>query len=272
MLHAALAATLSLSLLLARSGPGGFLDEPAAQEKFTQAQEAFKQGDFAAAAEAIEAAYLVEPAPALLYPWAQAERKQGHCEAAIKLYRRVLRSGPSEEIAELARGHIATCEKAIEDAEVEVADDTPPERPAEDEAAETFVPEPAKDKRARVPIASVTTRDETPKAKKWIADPVGGILTGTGLAGVAVGAALLGVATSKAKKVDDEEKNSAYHEARKQATALRNGGLAALAIGGSLVLAGVIRYAVLAKKNKTATASVFVDPRGVAGVAWTGRF
>ena len=70
------------SLLLALAGPGQLLENPEAQAKLAEAQQAFADEDFDAAAAAVEAAYLIEPEPMLLYPWAQAERSRGDCAAA----------------------------------------------------------------------------------------------------------------------------------------------------------------------------------------------
>ncbi|MEX1367067.1 MAG: hypothetical protein AB1Z98_28325, partial [Nannocystaceae bacterium] len=64
-------------LLLALAGPGQLLSNPEAQAKLREAQQAFADQDFDAAASAVEAAYIIEPKPMLLYPWAQAERSRG---------------------------------------------------------------------------------------------------------------------------------------------------------------------------------------------------
>jgi hypothetical protein len=79
---------------------------------------------------------------------------------------------------------------------------------------------------------------------------VGGVLFGVGLAGVGVGAGLLGVASSTAKGAPDAATNDGYLEERGRATKFRNGGAIALSIGGALLVGAVIRYAVVAKKNK----------------------
>ncbi|MBL4686050.1 MAG: hypothetical protein JKY37_15760 [Nannocystaceae bacterium] len=283
MLHA----ILSLSLTIATVAPGGLLSDPEAQAKLGEAREAFERADYGAAALAIEAAYLIEPVPGLLYPWAQAERQAGQCESAIDLYRRFIETNPEPELAEAARGNIGRCESELEDADLVVVDDDIVDE-AEDEnddgdddtaavedvsdeelfGDEATDPEPEPEP---APVVS-TEKDDPPKAKKWYADPTGGVLAGLGIVGVGVGVGLLAVASGKAKKAADEDTNNDYLDARTGATKLRNGGAAALAIGSTFLLAGVIRYVVVAKKNKARTASIWIGPRGVAGVAWVGRF
>lgn len=299
MLSALLALSLPLSLPLvstpfvAAAVAPTALTDPEAQAKLSEAQGAFGSGDFAAAAAAIEAAYLIEPAASLLYPWAQAERKQGNCEIAIELYQRFLDSGPADDIAVAAQGNIDRCNEEIDDAEIIVVDDDTEQAEVDDASQQDEVAEDdfladeqaETDEQAEIaeesdaetdeaaPTGVVKREDDPPKAKKWFLDPAGGVLSGLGIVGVVGGGALLGVASSNAKKVGDQDTNTDYLDARDGATQRRNGGVAALAIGSTLLVAGVIRYAVVAKKSKRATASLWVDPRGgVAGLVWTGRF
>lgn len=284
MLHA----ILSLSLTIATVAPGGLLSDPAAQAKLGEAREAFERADYSAAAAAIEAAYLIEPAPGLLYPWAQAERQAGECESAIDLYRRFIETNPEPELVEAARGNIGRCESDLEDVVVvddDETDETDDEADGEDEETavedvseeelfgeETTEPEPKPEPQPEPAPAASSDKDDPPKVKKWYADPTGGVLSGLGIVGVGVGVGLLAVASGKAKNAADEDTNNDYLDARTGATKLRNGGAAALAIGSTFLLAGVIRYVVVAKKNKARTASIWIGPRGVAGVAWLGRF
>ena len=278
---------LAVALSLAIVAPPKLLSDPDAQAKFEEAQTAFQNSDYRAAADAIKAAYEIEPLPALLYPWAQAEREAGNCQEAVGLYQRAIDAGVSDEIADAARVNIERCNEILDEQELVVVDDeedledeTAEDETAEDEAIEEELfgeeeeeePEPEPEPEPVVEKPPQTTTDEQPKAKKWYADPTGGVLTGLGLAGVGAGVGLLVVANSRAKTAADEDLNSDYLDMRDSATKLRNGGAAALAIGSTLLLGGIIRYAVVAKKNKAATASVFVGPRGMAGVSISGRF
>jgi len=266
-----------LSLCLAVSTAP--VSDPEALEKLAEAQEAFKGKDFAAAAAAIEATYLIEPAPALLYPWAQAEREQGNCEVAIELYQRFLDSGPDEEIAAAAQSNIDRCSEQLDDADVVVVDDDVAiEDDLEDDLAEDDLTEDelTEDELTEDPVEPepkpepAKVKDDEPK--KWFLDPAGATLTGIGAVGVIAGGAIIGVASSKSKKVADEDTNSGYLDAMDGATKQRNTGVALLTIGSVLLVSGVIRYAVVKKKSKKTSASIWLGPRNVAGVTWSGRF
>lgn len=234
------------SLVLALVAPGGqLLSNPEAKAKFQEALAAFKAEDFDTAAAAVEAAYIIEPNPMLLYPWAQAERSRGNCAAAVELYQRFLDSNPPEAAATPARENMERCKEQL-------AAEAPEPEPEEEPEPEVIEEEPEPE-----PAPKPVTQDEQPKAKRWYADPVGGVLVGVGVAGVGVGAGLMGVAGSRAKKVADEDMHSDYLAARDGATKLRNGGAIALSIGGALVIGGVVRYVLVAKKGKESKASAW---------------
>jgi tetratricopeptide (TPR) repeat protein len=215
---------------------------------FTQAQAAFNEERFDEAARLLEKAYLIEPKAQLLYPWAQAERMQGNCKMAIDLYERFLDSGVKGKFAEAAEQNIARCREEVAASEEPVAAEDPVDSESESEVEDEERP-PAE----RVP-------DDKPrdaKVRKWYADPTGGVLFAVGIVGVGVGGGLLGVAMSTAKKAPDAGGNADYEAQRDRATTLRNAGAAVLAIGGALLIGAVVRYAVVARKGKKATAMRF---------------
>ncbi len=248
---------LPIPLLVALAAPGQLLSNPEAQAKFRDAQAAFKAEDYDAAAAAVEAAYIIEPQPMLLYPWAQAERSRGNCAAAVELYQRFLDSDPPEAAATPARENMDRCQEQL-DAEA-------PEEPVEEEVVDEVIeeePEPE-------PVAAPVIKDEPPKAKTWYKDPLGGVLVGVGVVGVGVGAGLMGAGGSMAGKAADQDMHSGYLDERDRATKFRNGGAIALSIGGALVLGGVIRYVLVAKKSKQAKATAWqLAPE--LGPRWSG--
>lgn len=254
-------------LLLALAAPGQLLSNPEAQAKLREAQEAFQEEDFDAAAAAVEAAYIIEPEPMLLFPWAQAERSRGNCEAAVALYSRFLDSDAQapDEMVTLATENRDLCQAELDEAgdDVIVDDD---ETSVVDEVLAEEDPEP--------PPPEPVGTDDQPKAKAWYKDPVGGVLVGVGVAGVGAGVGLLAVASSRAKGASELDSHTDYLDARTGATSLRNGGAIALSIGGALVIGGVVRYLLVAKKNKAATAwrmSPQLGPRWT-GVSFGRRF
>ncbi|MBX7080881.1 MAG: hypothetical protein K1X88_16910 [Nannocystaceae bacterium] len=254
MIAALVSCALSLSLAV---GPSQLLGDPAAQQAFEEAQAAFEAKDYATASAKLERAYMLEPKPELLYPWAQAERNLGRCASAIDLYQKFIDTGPPERMVEAARQNITRCEESLAAAQPEPE----PAAPAED-------PESAPRRDRDEPV-----RDDGDEPRPVGRDPAGASLVAVGGVGVIVGAALLGVASGRARQTDDAADNQAYLDVRHGALALRNGGAAALAIGGALLLAGVVRYGVLAGKRKRSRSDVgLLLPRGGAGLAWTHRF
>jgi hypothetical protein len=80
------------------------------------------------------------------------------------------------------------------------------------------------------------------------------------------------VATSTANGAPDAASVGDYNDESDRAVTFRNAGAGVLSVGGALLVAGIIRYAVVAKKNKAnATASVWTAP-GAGGVMLSGRF
>lgn len=238
--------------------PESFLDDPDAMKAFTQAQKAFNEEDFAEAARLLEKAYLIEPKPELLYPWAQAERNQGNCDIAIALYEQFLDSGAKGQFADAARQNIERCREETGGDGGEDVDVGEVEEIVEDDAVE--------EERER-PRAKEGKPTDDRKPRKWYADPAGGVMFAVGLVGVGVGGGLLGVATSTADKAPDADTNDDYVAQRERATALRNGGAAALAIGGALLVGAVIRYALVARKQKESSTALRFD-----GLTVSGRF
>jgi len=249
------------SMVMTAAGPDDLLSDPEAQTLVSEAQILFSEGNFGEAARLIEKAYLIEPVPELLFPWAQAERELGNCRAAIDLYSRLLEEIPEGRMADSARKNMALCEEEMpaEEEFVPVAEDDP----LEEEFTE---PEPEPD-----PVP-VTKTDKQPKVKEWYKDPAGGVLTGLGVVGVGAGAALLIVASGNAKGASDAPSLADYNSQSDTALTQRNAGAGVLSVGGALLVAGVIRYVLVAKKNKaSATASVWTAP-GSGGLVFSGRF
>lgn len=269
-----------LLFAVATAAPGQLLSNPQAQEKFREAQEAFAAEDFDAAAKAVEAAYFIEPKPMLLYPWAQAERSRGDCGAAVELYERFLATDPVPQLADAARENKARCEEqlaaaagAIDTTDDDLTIEDDDDLVVEDDVTDTTEPTPPVEPTPAEPAS--TPNDTQPKAKAWYLDPVGGVLSGVGIAGVATGVALLVVSKSTADGVADQDSQTGYQGEIDRATGLRNGGAAALSIGGALLVGGVVRYLLVAKKRKSEAAAWHLAPQlrtRWVGVSFGARF
>lgn len=264
-LESAVACMLSLALSVA---PAQIVSDPEAKRLVGEARRAFGDGEYAEAADKIEAAYLIEPAPALLYPWAQAERSRGNCRTAVDLYQQFIDTGPDEAIAAQAQENIDRCREQLAAEDLEIEEDEE-EEDHDDDIVEEVLAEPAPLVDPEPTAAVPPTADEL---RPWYKDPVGGVLLGVGLGGVAVGLGLYGGASSAAKSASDEDSNQDYADRRQRATALRNGSIVAISIGGALVIGAAVRYALQSRKAKRSDLTGWLDPRGGAGLVWTGRF
>jgi hypothetical protein len=265
---------LALGANLHVYAPERIVSDPAAAELVDDAQQAFKEGDYQTARDKIEAAYRIEPAPQLLWPWAQAERGIGNCKAAIELYRKFIESGPKPEAVTAAEQNIARCEEELGTS----APPEPPPPPPPDPGGGTEPPPPEPEPEPAAERSTGAADEPKPKpepARKWHRDPLGGALVGVGGTMMLIGIGLAGGASSRAKKLADEvDSMSAYDDAKGKTTAMRNGGIAVLSIGAALVIGGVVRWAVVAKKEERGDRAAFapwVGPRS-AGVGFAARF
>ncbi|MEO8699953.1 MAG: hypothetical protein ABI867_07910 [Kofleriaceae bacterium] len=103
--------------LVATASPSVFADEPIpakARSLADKGREAHDHGDYPRAIAAFKEAYVIAPAPALLFNLAQAYRLQGNCEDAQMMYRRYIGTNPSEDGRALAEAHLATVERCIQ--------------------------------------------------------------------------------------------------------------------------------------------------------------
>ena len=76
---------------------------------FADGTAAFDRGEYAAASRAFAAGYEIEKWTGFLFAWAQAERKAGNCDKAVKLYSRFISTKPGEGAIEHALGWIKEC-------------------------------------------------------------------------------------------------------------------------------------------------------------------
>lgn len=190
--------------------------------------------DYEAAIVELEAAYNLDPQPALLYATAQAYRLANKCLVALDLYQRFVASAPSGAQLAAARHGIAACEAVLaepavnhpEPARVPVAAPPPPPRPA------PATPPPA------VAVAVVAEPGATP----WYADRVGGTLTGAGVVGIGVGATFLVLASRSERRAKTAVFRDDFVHALDEATQRRRIGAVALSAGAGLAAAGIAVY------------------------------
>lgn len=200
------------------------VDPREANPHYREAQAAWEAGRLDDAAAALERAYVQDPRPEYLFMQAELVRRQGRCEEALELYRRFIADDPPTEDVEAAKRSMAECEEESEPVPAPVVE--PPTEPR---------PPPA----------------PAPKpARRWIADPVGNALFWPGLAVAGVGAGLLGAAHRNRVAAAEAGSEPAYLDALGPAPEMSEAGIALLSIGGALLLAGTIRWAVVASRSK----------------------
>lgn len=252
-----------------------------AKAHFNKALEFYKAEDWAAAAAEFEAAYQETPSPDYLYAWGQAERKRGECRKALELFRQFVDTGPSETSLKAANTLIASCEEEIE-REGPVA--VPPPPPAGDgDGDATDQPEPEPNPRAEGPEAD-TGPDEQGPQTPWGRDPAGASLTAIGSVFVLTGGGLLAIGGAQGSAAQDADDYGGFRAEREQSIALTVSGGVVGGVGLGLLIGGIVRYAVVAKRAKESleTARAPRRPRidGVGmsldanrvGLSFSGRF
>lgn len=240
---------LALSLVGVLAGP------PATDPDFEAGKEAFAQGRYAEAAAAFERAYERQPEPLLLFVWAQAERRAGHCEVAVPLYRQYLTLDPPEADVAVTRDAIEACG---EDPDLVLVPPPAPESEGEDE-------DESEDEDEGEPGPVEPPPERTPRAA--VRDPWGHALTWTGVVVAGIGAGLLGTAHARRTAGDRAMDEQEYREALSGAPALSRAGIALLAGGGALLVAGVVRFSVVAVRGRRSEAAAALRPRGL-GLTW----
>ena len=208
----------------------GGTDAPTATETLQEdpaerAGRLFVEGDFAAAAIAFEEAYRLHGDPALLFGWAQAQRRSGDCRGAIDTFEKFIETGPPEADVQEAKGVIEACEEIL----------------GEDEAAAAPVSDP-------VPPAELPPEDEPPKKRR---DPLAGALLGSGLGLVGLGTVLYAVGWGLAADRDPGEEHETTYEQRERRTrGLGISGITFLAVGGALTVGGIVRYVIVKQRRR----------------------
>jgi len=175
--------------------------------------------------------------PTFLYTRAQAERRAGHCDVAIELYEEFIARDSSAKAKALAQEYIDACQAELPDP----AAPAPAPVPTVDDP--TANPGPT---RESAPNPDAPARP-TPK---WYLDPWGDGLAAAGVLTIATGGALVGVAYRNADRANDASDDRAFGQALQSAQRLERGGAVALGLGGALLLAGVIRWAVVGGSSR----------------------
>lgn len=207
---------------------------PAPEPATRQAAELTHARRYAEAAEAYGRAFEETGEPVHLYSQAMSLRRAGSCPEAIDVFEAFIAEGPPEPDVQAARDQIVECEALIARA-----------APTPTPAAE---PEPEPTPTPPTPTAS---EDDEPTESRatWARDPWGGVLVAIGGVAAITGGGLLLVSNgSKDAPPAETERAHAQRE-----TGVRNtstAGLVLLGAGAALLIGGIVRYSVLARRSR----------------------
>lgn len=204
---------------------------PAARDPQAKAGEAaFAEERWDEASAAFDAAYRSTGDPAFLYARAQAERRAGRCRLAVVLYEQFAAATTAPEARAAAEQYIAEC-RALLPADAPVPEVEPR----------------ADDDPTGVPRISPPRPDAAPP---WHRDATGGVLVGLGSAGLVAGAILVPLGYRTAAGASDAADDRDYRGDFTRARRLEIGGAVAMSVGAALLVAGIVRWATLARRSR----------------------
>ncbi|MBI4952811.1 MAG: tetratricopeptide repeat protein [Myxococcales bacterium] len=265
--------------------------DDAAEREFRRGVASYEAGHHDEAVDAFARAYALDPKPLYLFTWAQSEVARERCREALELFRRYLTTDPPAENRRATESRIQTCEEKLATAPAPTPTPTPtPEPPAPTTSALPPPPAPTTSASAPAPVppapappssapapapAPAPSGPSSADGARWWSDPAALTLLGSGLAGVGVGAGLLGWSQSKVGDARRQELESydAHLAALEGARDLRVAGGVTLGLGLALVTGGIVR-AVLVGDGPDGDAvevSIGVGPTG-AGIGLAGVF
>ena len=193
------------------------------REMVERAEAAYKLEQWDTASRAFADAYAVDPNPDYLFARAQAERFSGRCNVSVKLWDQYIAVETSAESLKEAREFRRFCEPLV--------------------AAATAPP---------TASASATADDAAhPRSNAWYRDPSGGVLVATGGVSMVIGASVLGLALSRDRKAASADTEGSYVTRKDGVRPAHQAGIAVLSVGSALLVAGVIRWAVVASRARS---------------------
>jgi tetratricopeptide (TPR) repeat protein len=230
---------LALLLALEPTGSDAEPEPESAAVGRTDAATLFQLGLYREAAEAFAREYETNPDPALLFGRAVALKRSGDCLSAIEAFEVFIAAGPPAADVEEAEGQIDQC-RAIVDATAKAASPPPRVQPPPPET----------------PTSAVMQDDRAPpRARPWHRDPAGGVLVGVGVPLLATGIGLYAGSFALAERSPPTMQTD--HESRRdRVRALAASGLPIMAVGAALVIAGAIRWGVVARQQRRGAVSV----------------
>lgn len=232
-----------------------------AKAAFDRGVAAYKKNDYPGASSALMKSYELEADVDTLFAWAQAERKQEHCDKASELYEKLLTYKLPPENKSAVEAKLQECREIFAAAQA---------KPAAQPVA-PLPPEPTRAEVAPTPVAPVAEVVDERGGRAWYKDPVAIALLGTGVVATGLGTGLL---LSAKSLHDDSEAATDYAKHKSLADDAQSRstlGLITVAAGGALVIGGVVWVVTHRGRAEQPPVSAWLTSRG-GGLAFTGGF
>jgi hypothetical protein len=256
-----------------------------------KATKAHRDGRFDDARVELEAAYALDPQPDLLYAIGQVHAKLGNCSAAITYYKLFVAVQKDPQVARVIDQAISACKPAPAPAGQPPPPDAPPrpdaspapvgiratpprdhERPPAQKPAlpgdQAPSPAPGSKPFTRTPPASAA------RHAPWYQDKLGDVLVLGGVAATVVGLIEYRGALSDLDAAEDRASTTSltrYHELVDNANSKHTMSIVLTGAGASLIVAGILRYALHDRTEDTSTVGV-APAHGGGVVTYGGRF
>lgn len=252
---------LSASVFLVPGTASAEPTDPQAKAHFQRGVAAFDAGRYDEAIRELEAGYEIQEDPLFLYSLAQAEKNNGNCKRAVKLFKQFNAADVPDAAKTAARDGIVLCAEQMANAEdTPTPIDDPIDEPLEDPIDDDPVDDP------------VGTDDPTvDNPRKWYLDPTGDALVAIGVVGVGVGVGLL--VGSRVLRGKPQAPSYAEHVDRvAQVDTLEIAGAITAGVGGALLIGGAIRWGLVARRGNNDVSAGILWDRGLTGLQIRGRF
>lgn len=268
--QALIAVVLALACGSATAAP----KSKAAKVQFEVGVAAYKASDYPAASTAFSKSYAIEADVETLFAWAQAERKQNHCDKASDLYVKLLAGKLPAANKKVVQGQLDECKRILDDEAAASAAAAAKARADADAQAKAQAPKPTPQPPHVEQPAIVQQPPEpptpAPEAKPWFKDALGDTLVGAGLISGGIGVAMLISAHSAEQSSHTAPDYATFKSFDDRAKSRGKVGVIAGAAGAALIVGGVIRYATRSTEERT-TVTGWLDAH-TGGLAVAGSF
>jgi tetratricopeptide (TPR) repeat protein len=242
-----------------------------AKAEFNRGVAAYQKGDFEAASAALGKSFGLERDVDTLFAWAQAERKLEHCDKAIDLYEKLLGFKLPAANKTAVEQKLTECRAIV--AQQKAAEPGPAVSPSIESRTGPAPGEPqssAAGQAAIAPAAAPLT-DTSPATRAWYKDPISLSLIGTGAVATGIGVGfLLSARSADGGVAHAPNYDEAVHLAD-QAKSRGNIGLVATAVGGALLVGGVVWIATHRHATESRVLTGWLAPNS-GGLAVAGAF